>query len=354
MNYFEKKDFNPGGLVDRYDSRDYQWEEVGGAPIVAFDWIRGYDVEQELSHVLNIPNFKLKVKDQGPSFSCGGQAWAYLAEVLEALNTGNYEPRSAKYLYAQTCVPGGGSRGRDNAEVYLNQGISREIVLTSYQNGKPPSEAFMQRSIDITDLIRMDAPLSKASAYAQVGTDIESLAIAIQANSGAVIGVEGANNGTWQSEFPKPPTTVAWRHWVYACGAKMINGKKHIKIINSWGEAAGNKGVQWLSEDYFKRNIFSAWTHVFAPQLPPQFQHTFVRNMVFGETNIEVTALQTALKIDGTFPAGVPSSGFYGDITRRAVLNFQFKHKLITTAVESNNGKIVGPKTRAKLNQLFA
>lgn len=214
--------FNPGGFIDREDKRDFMWQELGGATSTQFDWVKGFDVEKELAIRLNIPNFKLTVKDQGVSFSCGGQSWSYLAEVLEALNTGTYEPRSAKYLYSQTCVPSGGSRGRDNADIFVNQGVSKEDTLTSYENNSPPSEKFMQRSKDITDFARQDAKLSKASAYAQTGVDIESVATAIQKNHGVVLGVDGQNGHQWQSAHPTPPNQVIWRHWIAAFRAISI------------------------------------------------------------------------------------------------------------------------------------
>src|SRR3990167_1068429 len=346
--------FSPGGLPDRVDNRDYQWEEIGGAISVPFDWSIGFNVEDELSTVLNIPNFKLKVKDQGGSYSCGGQAWGYLAEVLEAMSTKSYEPRSAKYMYSQTCVPTGGSRGRDNADIFVNQGVSKESTLVSYDNNFPPQEPFMQRSADITDLARQDAKLSKSSAYAQTGIDIESIATAVRDNHGVVLGVDGANNGTWNGEFPSPPNTIEWRHWVYAFAAKLINGKKHIGIVNSWGSNVGNQGIQWLSIDYFNTShVFSGWTHVFAPPIVSTFKHNFIKNMNLDEISGDVVALQNALKLDGEFPMLVPSSGFYGDITKIAVLAFQFKYKIITLPIESNYGRIVGPKTRLQLNSLF-
>lgn len=339
-------DFNPGGIVDRVDNRDFMYDEVGGVPMNQFDWQAGFDVEVELGR-------KLVVKDQASSFSCGGQAWSYYAETLEALSTKTYEPRSAKFLYSQTCVPGGGSRGRDNADIFVNQGVCKESVLSSYDNGQPPSEAFMQRSVDITTAARMDAKLSRASAYAQTGSDIDSVATAIQQNHGVILGIDGQNNGTWSSEFPKPPTVTAWRHWVFACGAKLIDGVKYIKIINSWGTDVGDKGVQWLGADYFTSHIFSGWTHVFAPLNPPFLTHEFKVIMNFGDNNTEVSALQSALRLDGEFPISVASTGVYGDITRAAVLAFQLKNGIVSLPAESNNGKIVGPKTLARLNLEF-
>lgn len=355
----DKKDFNPGGIPDRIDLRDYEWSEVGFAT-TPFDWNKGFDIEEKLSERLNIPNFKIPPKDQGVSSSCGGQAWAYLSQVLEALATGTFEERSAKYTYAQTYVPGGGSRGRDNAKIFIDQGVSRETELVSYQNNKPPSEVFMQRSADITTQVRADAMLSRSLSYTQTGTNIDDVAQAIEANSGVIIGISGSNNGTWKSELPKPPKTTSkiWKHWVYAGKAKKINGKKHVGILNSWGKNTGDNGWQWLSEDYFNAVadghsvIWSGWTHVFNPNpVPPAFHHTFNTDIMFGESGEEVKQLQTALQVEGQFPESVPVTGYFGNVTLQAVQKFQLKYS-ITTANNAGFGR-VGPKTRAKLNELF-
>lgn len=354
------KDFDPGGVKDRIDLRDYEWKEVGfAAP--PFDWSKGFDIEKVLG--LRIP-----AKDQGTSSSCGGQAWSYYAQVLEAITTGSFEERSAKYTYAQTYAPGGGSRGRENARIFVTQGVSRETVLTSYEGGKPPSEAFMERSVDITADIRADAMLSRSLSYAQLELDgildIDSVAQAIAANNGIVLGIDGTNNGTWKSEFPKPPKASdgrVWRHWIYGGKAKRINGKKHIGLLNSWGSDNGNKGWQWISEEYFTTYIqayreyavWSGWTHVFnANPVPPAFQHVFNTDIEFGQTGEEVRQLQAALQVEGQFPATVPVTGYFGNVTVQAVQKFQRKYN-ISGPGQGGFGR-VGPKTRAKLNELFS
>jgi len=57
------------------DPRDYQWGKDVGMATIPFDWDKGYDVEEEVSKVLGVP-FKLPVKNQNGSSSCGGQAWS--------------------------------------------------------------------------------------------------------------------------------------------------------------------------------------------------------------------------------------------------------------------------------------
>jgi hypothetical protein len=268
--------FASGAFRDKFDSRDKKYLAMASLPM---DWQKGYDIETELSIILKAPAFKLSAKDQNGSSSCGGQAFSTYAQVLEAVFTKTFEERSAKYIYAQTFVPGGGSYGRDCCKVLKSQGVARETFLTSYENGNAPSEKFMERSQDIGIDARNDAKNSKILTYKNVNPDIESVAQAIRDNRGVVLGITGENNGTWLSAFPKPPQSnpnTEWRHWIYAGKAKLINGKKHIGVLNSWGKNCGENGWQWVGEDYFKTKVsdglavWNSWTITFdeSPTLP--------------------------------------------------------------------------------------
>lgn len=342
--------FNPGGIVDRIDLRDHKWSEVGFGSD-PFDWDIGSDIEAKVALSIQNPAFKFPVKDQGHTRSCGGQAWSAYAATLEGIQSGSFEERSAKYVYSQTYAPGGGSAGRDNSNILIKQGVARETVLPSYENGGTPSETFMERSQDITDVIRLDAVSSKAASYANVDSLIDDVAQALRDNNGLVLGVRGENNGTWLSAFPKPPVNPNWAHWVYAAKAKKINGAKSIGFLNSWGTSTGDNGWQWLSEDWFNKNddrIFSVWTQVEAPQpTAPLFHHTFNTDMKYGASGSEVVALQTALKLNNCFPNNVPTSGYYGGVTTSAVIKFQVKYGISPIG-------ICGPKTRAQLNFIYS
>lgn len=359
--------FGTGAIKDRPDARDFQWSEIGfGA--TPFNWQDGVDIEAQLALAIGAPglSFKIPVKNQNGSGSCGGQAWSYQDQVLEALKSGSFEERSAKYIYEQTFVYPAGSAGRDNATILVKQGCAREVFISSYDNGVPPTEAFMQKST-ITTAARQDAKTSRLLSYANVSNDIDTVAQAIRDNGGVVLGITGSNNGSWFSAFPVPPanTTIEarWYHWVYAGKAKMINGVKHIGILNSWGNV-GESGWQWLSEDYFKcatpndyhgsTAVWQVWTHIFNATSEPTFSHNFAVEIRFGSNGAEVVALQKALQVDGTFPATVPTTGYYGEITRRAVFDFQVKYKVASMAeLLLLNGKLVGAKTRLQLNNLF-
>lgn len=327
-----------GAIRDVYDPRDYQWSEIahGSTP---FNWVKGFDIEEKVG--------KLLPKDQNGSSSCGGQAWSMYSAVLEALATGTLEERSAKFIYAQTAVPGGGSAGRTNCELCKKSGVCIEPLCPSYENGNPPSESFMTRKEDITEGALWDAKKNKERSYAFVNSDIDEIAQAVEINGGCVIGISGENNGTWLTPFPKPPLHEGWRHWVYVGKAKIINGKKMLGLINSWGEDCGEDGWQWVGEDYFQAlkglAIWSVWTMVYDQQTSYE-PHLFMKSLRYGMIDSEVKFLQERLKLDGYFP-NIPTTKYFGKITRDAVKKFQIAKGLIADG-------IVGKNTNAELNKI--
>lgn len=352
--------FDPGARLDRLDPRDYKWSEVASS-LPPFDWNTPYSVLDEIKTATKNPGFTVNAKNQNGSGSCGGQAWSYYGASLESIFTGSYEERSAKFIYAQTHVPGGGSAGRDNCNLVINQGWGLESDTPSYENGMAPGEYFMERSQDITDVARENASKSKALSYASVDTNIDTIAQACKANHGVILGIVGSNNATWLSDAPKPPKDgdYLWYHWIYAGEAGMYNGEKAIHVLNSWGNVAGTHGWQWLTESYLNTvltsdpyhgntTIFSAWTLMYRkqPDLPASFTHHFATPMQLGDSNAEVLALQHALSVTGDFT--IDPTGFYGTITAGAVYKFQLRNGISPTA--RNN---VGPKTMAALNALF-
>lgn len=82
-------------------------------------------------------------------------------------------------------------------------------------------------------------------------------------------------------------------------------------------------------------------------------KHLFLIDMAYGMRSNEVTELQKTLKKHGFFPAAQECTGYYGDVTRKAVYNFQ-QANIVMSWFESAilKGSKVGPKTREALNGL--
>lgn len=243
-----------GAIESGYDLRDYWYEPTDKG---AFDWDRGYDIEEVIGT-------KISAKSQGKSGSCGGQAWSYYMAVLERVATMDYEERSARWIYSHTHVPpNGGSRGRDNCDFVIKRGVVKESEAPSYDNGKPPSEDFMRLIPTLSKEALDNLEVNRALAYLQVKSNIEMVAQAIADNHGCVLVLNGEDNGTWRSSFPQPPTVKEWGHFVFAGKAKIIKGRRHIGVLNSWGDKTGDQGWQWLSEDWFvdpKLGVREGWT----------------------------------------------------------------------------------------------
>jgi hypothetical protein len=81
--------------------------------------------------------------------------------------------------------------------------------------------------------------------------------------------------------------------------------------------------------------------------------HVFTKTIVFQEKSEEVKQLQKALRYLGFFKYPI-DTGNYGDITRIAVRDFQFKYQVASFyELEQTNGKIFGAKSRTKMNELL-
>jgi hypothetical protein len=252
--------FQDGVRDDIFDSRDYQYADYMVAKgISAYSWELPWDIEKILG-------WKLSVKNQNGSYSCGGQAIGAYGQAREGLINGEQQERSAKFIYAQCYMPDGGSRARDLIKIASKQGFGLEEDCSSYENGNPPTEAFMTRSEDITDAARTNAKKDIVLDYYAVNPDIDSIATAVFHNGGCFIVLSGQNGKGWLTEFPQPPEKREWGHFVYVGKTRMFNGHKQIGILNSWGKECGNQGWQWLDEDYFKalngNAIYGAWTIV--------------------------------------------------------------------------------------------
>lgn len=92
---------------------------------------------------------------------------------------------------------------------------------------------------------------------------------------------------------------------------------------------------------------------LFAQDIANAGKFIFNTNIGYGSQSYDVSELQQRLKDMGLFPATQVCTGFFGPKTAAAVLAFQLKYAVDTTAsLNALGGKSCGPKTRAKLNSL--
>ena len=349
LNFFNKKEvpfpYGTGAIKQLPDSSIVNKETIAGDS-QPFDWNIGYDIRDTLFHKCGIN--QIPVKDQGQSSSCGGQATSYLMGVLDALNDKIYIEKSARFIYAPVHVQGGGSSESALMSRILNIGSASEQLVCSYEANLLPSEEFMEKTDDIGSNDLQNALSAKGMIPVYLDpTDIDKLAQAIRDNGGFVMGVHGQNDGTWLSAYPKVPTTSVnkcWAHWLYFFSAKLINGKKYLGFINSWGQIGeNNTGVQWIPEEYLAKYTWGAWTTILVN--PPKVTYTFNNTLSLGTSSVDVQKLQIVLKNLGFFPQAQAITNYFGSISCNAVKEFQKANNLPITGV-------CGNLTRQQLNKL--
>ena len=88
------------------------------------------------------------------------------------------------------------------------------------------------------------------------------------------------------------------------------------------------------------------------PIQPIQGTHSLLTKvLVLGMTDPEVTILQQILKtLPDIYPEGIVS-GYFGNLTLKAVKKFQLEYNIVSKPTDIGYG-VVGPATRAKLNQM--
>lgn len=338
---------------------DYEDEEIlEFAPI---DWPRWEDVRTEIEQEL--ANFK--VFNQNGSSSCLAQATALALGIDNWLEEGKFIALSPADIYCR----------RTNK---LRKGMYFQDALhLAYKHGATlydflPTDGLNEEEINkLLDNYLPSygevAKIFKAGNYfwiAQGTKDIERIAYWLNVEKRPV--VLGVKFGPREWNRVEPVILDGYGiygHGICAVpkGAFIYKGKKTILIQDSWGINSGWNGRRFVSEDWWKngriigalsfKQLKNTWRN--ETEIPKP-KYRFDKDLVFGMKNNDVAMLQECLKYEELFPVNVPSTGYYGNITAKAVYQFQVKYSVAPQEeLDALKGRKVGPKTRAKLNELF-
>lgn len=348
FNIFQKPRLSTGALPDeRTESekeRDYRFEEIV-ASANPVDWR-----EKPQSEWRKFPIF-----NQNGSGSCVAQTLAKLLGVLYWLKNGDYVHFSATHIYQRRAnKPNSGMWGIDALDI-ARKGVTLEVLAPSQKM----TDAQMD-SVEIETYKQEVGEIFRIGNYVVLPTnDIETIASVIQTTSKAVMVWYRFNYDEWTDIPQVKTTTPTLHHSVAAVDFILHEGKKALVIEDSWGIGSAIEGRRIITEDFHRtRNTFAAYPINFvfetAPDSKKKPRYVFIADLQFGQKSDDIKALQDILKYNGLFPKNVESTGYYGAITAKAVLAFQKKHRIADDAeLDSLGGRIVGAKTRSKLNELY-
>ena len=255
---------NGGALRDKKDHKDYNaLELLAGVDVKVPTFQEGYSVRRKY-----YPN--MKYKNQFATFSCTGQAWSLYKQVLQKIDTGEETELSAFSLYNPVAFPGVGAYIRDPGLRTVNYGVNKESTLPS-----PSTESEMTRKFDFTPYTK-EAEFYKNRVTAFVNTkNFDEIARMIFINHGVVSG--------WNT------------HAVYFDEYGVLNGKRFLKTMNSYGE--GNDLYLFESE---KHKLFSIWTAIDLANINESSDSNLLfSDLKLGDTGRQVERLLNALSILG-------------------------------------------------------
>lgn len=357
LDLFKPREQGTGALLDyRPDSlkeKDYKFEELvaSAAPVT---W-----TEKKPETWRKFP-----IYNQNGSGSCVAQTAAKLLGISYWLNNKQYVHFSATDIYQQRInKPNGGMGSADVFSIISKNGATLEELV--------PSQMMTDSQMDgivIPEYKREVGRVFKVSNYLTLNAgNMEQIASVIQQTGKGVMVWFYFTSAEWTAQPTildvtlKPNSTKALRHSVTAVDYTLIKGKKYLVIEDSWGPKHGMGGQRLISEDFFqKRNFFAGYLMNFnfdkqqATKPSARFRVVMEFSPTFKVVE-DVKKLQDILKYEGFFPLNVESTGYYGAVTAKAVLEFQLKYAVAPESeLKALAGKRCGQPTLDKLNQLYA
>lgn len=306
---------------------------------------------------------KFPIFNQDGSGSCVAQTEAKEMGIMRMQNSpeDGYIHFSATHIYQRRGNKPAGGMGAVDARKIAGQGVTLEAFVQSQNMGDAQMDSATVKPYEVAV-----GEVFRVPNYLELPfKDIDAVASMIQQTGKGVMVWFYFQLDEW-TERPKVLNplldlyvTSTARHSVTAVDFTLVNGKKCLIIEDSWGTQYGMVGQRIIDEDFFKaRNWYAGYLVNFRFEEQPQDdkQHyTFTKVLEFGQTNNDVKALQDILKYEGLFPLNTTSTGYFGAVTAKAVLQWQKKHFVAPVEeLDSLGGRRVGEKTIAKLNEIYA
>lgn len=342
FNLFKKVKYNgisPDLRSDDEKSMDWRAEEVFSPSPATFRKVSSYS---DWKHY--------QVRTQDGSGSCVANTIAKMLEIKRFMDKGDCVKFSHAPIYInRSNKPNTGMVGQDALKLAVQYSSCREVDF--------PSENMNDTQLDA---LKMPANfeelnnLVKPTNYILLPNDFDYVASMIEKEGCAMIWVD-TNYANWCKDIPtKGGKGGGVRHSITGVDTINLNGNDYIVIEDSWGKFGEYNGQRLLSREFFKDAVFfsAVLTNFQYDVIDSHKLDPFKTVMEYGQTSNEIKRLQAYLKSKGLFPSNTSSTGYYGNVTAKAVYDFQVKFAV--APIEELNqlkGRRVGNKTLEMINK---
>lgn len=296
---------------------------------------------------------KYQIRNQAQSGSCVANTVAKMFEVSYTLRTGQSKKFSHAPIYIKrNNKPSAGMVGTNALDIAIKTGTCLEIDVPSENMTDTQLDA-ITIPLNFNDLNNLVVP---SNYFVLKSLNFDYLASLVNRLGSAMYWVD-TNYTDWNLDIPRAGKQGGGvRHSITIVDTINFEGSDYLVIEDSWGLFGKYKGQRLISREQFESNgIFAAvFTELKYDTVDKVEKTNFSVIMQQGNRFDDIKRLQDFLKTEGVFPSNLESTGFYGNLTAKAVYAFQIKHNVAPmNELDQLKGKRVGQKTLNKINKIL-
>lgn len=280
--------------------------------------------------------FATSISQHGTS-RCVSEYAGIALETAEFRETGNRIAFSRRDVYCRRANRPHGGMAMHDLFTIMREGACYESQLAS--------TAMLEADINLPYVVTDEMVIARkkhASGASFTWTTFNIDDIARQVQSGTPVCLfwyfDNSSYDEWWNEAPKVMKEVdlygvdTGRHQATAVSFTMMNGEKHLVVMDSAGQGTGigkQKNLRLVSERFFKARCYGAGFAIDKKNLsyvPPEtIKYNFTRNLKHGMVGEDVKMLQKILVLEKCMSVQVPTQFFLG-MTEAGVIKLQEKY----------------------------
>lgn len=291
----------------------------------------------------------IPVMNQGFLGTCVAHALVTIKQWLDFKETGKIVSLSRRFLYSLSRVKAGleetdgqGLPPRVAAKVLCDVGTTDD---DSIDNNNLNHIDYC--SLIISPEMAQNAKIYMTKGYAFCDMTAEGLMQDI-AHFGLITATIAYDSSTWLQAFIRKVKQIMGWHQIVIYGYKKEGEDTRFFWRNSWGKLWGSYGDGEFLWSEYKNYMYDPMVFTDLPndlvERAKQTQFIFLRDLKFGSFGEDVVKLQKRMRDYGYFKHPF-NTGFFASVTKESVIRYQHDHGLVGDGV-------VGPKTRASLNEM--